>query len=224
MKVLVACEESQRVCLAFRERGFEAYSCDIKEQSGGYPAYHIQGDVLPLLDPHNVGFTVFTNTGKPVDLPDKWDIVIAHPPCTFLSDAAGSCISDKVHDIGYIKLRYQLRLQAALFFMQCYYAVADHVAVENPKGAISNAFRQPDQYINPSEFCTSIASEDFQRKRTGLWLRNLPPLVARFDFRPSVTWVDKVTKDRSTQRSKTFKPIAEAMAEQWGNYAIAQKL
>lgn len=125
MRVLVACEESQEVCKAFRVLGHEAYSCDIEPCSGGHPEWHIQGDVLPLLK-------------------EKWDLIIAHPPCTHLAVSGARWFAEK---------RADERQQAAIdFFMQFVNADCEHVAVENPVSIMSTQYRKPDQIIQPWMF------------------------------------------------------------------------
>lgn len=125
MRVLVACEESQEVCKAFRALGHEAYSCDIEPCSGGHPEWHIQGDVLPLLK-------------------EKWDLIIAHPPCTHLAVSGARWFAEK---------RADGRQQAAIdFFMQFVNADCEHIAVENPVSIMSTQYRKPDQIIQPWMF------------------------------------------------------------------------
>lgn len=194
MKVLVACEESQRVCIAFRERGHEAYSCDIQECSGGHPKWHIQGDVLPLLK-------------------EKWDLIIAHPPCTYLSNAGAKHLFKG----GVLNQdRYNKGMAAKNFFMQFYNCGCEKIAIENP--VPSKIFDLPkySQIIQPYWF-----GEPYQ-KRTCLWLRGLPLLTPTDlvdNAEPTTVsgnWYNKGGKERQKNRSKTFWGIARAMAEQWG--------
>lgn len=117
MKVLVACEESQRVCTAFREIGHEAYSCDIQECSGGHPEWHIHGDVLPLIN-GNCEFVTMDGTAHKID--GKWDLLIAHPPCTYLSNAGACRLYPKKGQID--RQRFQRGLNAKEFFMHFYNA------------------------------------------------------------------------------------------------------
>lgn len=134
MKVLVACEESQRVCIAFRERGHEAYSCDVQECSGGHPEWHIQSDVLPLLNGSGEEFKRYfeTQNGLTHLLPKKWDLIIAHPPCTYLSNVGSPHLFNKLdHSIKDID-RYNKGLEAKDFFMKFIKADCDRICVENP--------------------------------------------------------------------------------------------
>lgn len=139
MKVLVACEESQRVCTAFREKGHESYSCDIIDCSGGHPEWHIRQDVLPLLG----GRCEFcTCDGKVHRIDGKWDLIIAHPPCTYLSNAGACRLYPKKGLLD--KERYKKGLQAKDFFLKLYNADCKHICVENPMP--SKVFELP-QYI-----------------------------------------------------------------------------
>lgn len=223
MRVLIACEESQRVCTAFRQRGHEAYSCDIIDCSGGHPEWHIKQDVLPLLN-GNCRFT--TADGAEHTISSKWDLIIAHPPCTYLTVCA-----NKFYNINRYGQKAEKRLkdrEAAIeFFMKFVYADCEHVAIENPVGVISTRYRKPDQIIHPYFF-----GENFS-KSTCLWLKNLPKLKATnvVDKGEFVTfssgkkmpkWYSDLFKncktqtERSLMRSKTFQGVAKAMAEQWG--------
>lgn len=206
MRVLVACEESQRVCIAFREKGHEAYSCDILPCSGGHPEWHIQDDVLKHLG-------------------DNWDLVIAHPPCTYLTVAANKYYNvEKYGDKA--KKRLYERQKAIEFFMefvgQLFYC--DKVAIENPIGIMSTYYQKPTQIIQPYQFGHR------ERKATCLWLKGLPPLQptnivepdiikhpsGKTDSRLHYETFKLPAKERSKMRSKTFEGIAKAMAEQWG--------
>ena len=222
MKVLVACEESQEVCKAFRERGHEAYSCDIQECSGGHPEWHIQGDVLPLLD----GNCIFIDTRGGYHNVDKWDLIIAHPPCTYLTVSGNRWFNITKYGEA-AKQRYKDRYRAIVFFMQMMLANAEKVAVENPIGVMSGAYRNPDQIIQPYMFGHPT------RKATCLWLKGLPPLVPTEIVKPKIekhgfgSGID-MARDREGKilkwndprtaklRSKTFPGIAKAMADQWG--------
>lgn len=196
MKILCACEESQAVCIQLRLLGHEAYSCDIQECSGGYPDWHIKGDVIPLLS-------------------DNWDMIIAFPPCTYLTFAGNRHYS---HGDGFKK-----RLAAAEFFMKFVNAPCEHIAIENPVGYMNSCYRKPDQIIHPYMF-----GDPFM-KRTCLWLKNLPCLYPTDLLkRPEPEyiqsngkkryWVETVsTSDRQKIRSKTFPGIAAAMAYQFTN-------
>ena len=201
MKVLVACEESQEVCKAFRERGHEAYSCDIQECSGGHPEWHIMGDVLQYIN----GYCEFvTWGGVQVCIENQWDLVIAHPPCTDLAVSGARWFPEKQKDFRQQK--------ACVFFMQMMLNSADKVAVENPIGIMSNCYRKPDQIIQPWQFGHG------ETKATCLWLKNLPALKPTeiVEGREQYIWKLPPTADRAKLRSKTYPGIAKAMAEQWG--------
>lgn len=222
MKVLVACEESQRVCIAFREKGHEAYSCDIQECSGGRPEWHIPGDVLPILN----GNTKFiTQDGTLNEISGKWDMIIAHPPCTYLTVTGNRWFNIEKYGKKAIK-RYEQRKEAIQFFFRIVNANCDKIAIENPVGIMSTAWQKPTQIIQPYMF-----GEPFEKK-TCLWLKNLPKLNStklvippeRIKFKSGKTmpeWYAKLwalpKEEREKERSKTFIGIACAMAEQWGN-------
>ena len=206
MKILVACEESQTVCKAFREKGHEAYSCDILPCSGGHPEWHLQGDVLFYMHL-------------------KWDMMIAFPPCTYLTTSANRHFVNNPN-------RWKQRLDAILFVYQLMNVDIPLIALENPKGVISSYIRKPDQYIHPYQF------GDPEIKMTGLWLKGLPKLVPDRIIEPEyVLYRSKKTKsgfskygkitgsnpstnnpDNAKLRSKTYPGIARAMAEQWSNH------
>ena len=215
MKVLVACEESQRVCIAFRERGHEAYSCDIQPCSGGHPEWHIQGDCLAEI------------------ARGGYDLIIAHPPCTYLTNAATRSFSTRVTPAEKVIKRWEERAKAAVFFMRILESDCPRIAVENPVGFMNTAYRAPDQIIHPWMWASSESdTENYKTKRTCLWLKGLPPLKPNGLCKPPKNaemygrrkgsgkvknWCeDLVGKDRSKERSKTFWGVARAMAEQWG--------
>ena len=222
MKVLVACEESQRVCMAFREKGHEAFSCDIQECSGGHPEWHILGDVLPIL---NGNAKFITQDGKTHEISEKWDMIIAHPPCTYLTVTGNRWFNMEKYGEKAIK-RYEQRKEAIQFFFRIVNANCDKIAIENPIGIMSTVWEKPTQIIQPFMF-----GELFE-KRTCLWLKNLPKLNStklvippeRIKFKSGKTmpeWYAKLwhlpKEERERERSKTFIGIARAMAEQWGN-------
>ena len=202
MKILVACEESQAVTIELRRLGHEAYSCDIQECSGGHPEWHLQQDVTPLLK-------------------EKWDMIIAFPPCTHLA------VSGAAH---FARKRADGRQQQGIdFFMQFANADCPKIAIENPIGIMSSVWRKPDQVIQPWWFGDNVG------KSTCLWLKGLPQLKQEVTERPPVeyhTWTSKdgkqkrqelwfyqtrclPHKERGKAASKTFPGIARAMAEQW---------
>lgn len=225
MKVLVACEESQRVCTAFRERGHEAYSCDIIECSGGHPEWHIKGDALEILE----GGDIVTMDGICHNI-GKWDMLIAHPPCTYLSNVHTRGFSLRVTPPEKVVWRWIERAKSAVFFMRFIGADIPKICVENPVGFMNTAYRKPDMTIHPYMFADSTEdSENYVTKATCLWTKGLPNLktnglqkpnnaeiYGRFPSGKAKTWEDQVTKDRAKERSKTFPGIAKAMAEQWG--------
>lgn len=211
MKVLVACEESQAVCKAFRELGHEAYSCDIQPCSGGHPEWHIQGDVLPLLK-------------------EKWDLIIAHPPCTYLTKTGNRWFNEEKYGEKAVQ-RKILREEAASFFMRFVNADCARIAIENPVGYMSSYYKKPTQIIHPYYFAESQDDENCEKKFTCLWLKGLPPLKYKIRFEPRVIhyksngktdspWHMKTINlppdERAKARSKTFPGVAKAMAEQWG--------
>ena len=221
MRVLVACEESQRVCKAFRDRGHEAYSCDMQEPSGGHPEWHILGDCLKAIS--GGGMTI-TMDGS-VHVIDKWDLIIAHPPCTFLSNAGAARLYKVIDGETYIKRsRFEAGMDAKELFMEIYNADCEMIAIENP--VPSGVYRMPKytQVIQPYEYGHPYS------KRTCLWLKGLPELKPTNIVEPICSWVsggskkadgtpreNKGTKIRDSKtRSKTFEGIAKAMAEQWG--------
>lgn len=205
MRVLLACEESQAVCTEFRKRGHEAFSCDLLDCSGNHPEWHIKGDVLEIIK-------------------EEWDLMIGFPPCTHLAVSGSRHFKNKILD-G--------RQQDAINFFMCLVnAPINKIAIENPIGIMSSNYRKPDQIIHPYYFGDSFS------KSTCLWLKNLKPLTHIKEsplFPNEVTHVDKgefVTfssgkkmakwyndaagKKHGHIRSKTFKGIAAAMADQWG--------
>ena len=235
MKVLVACEESQEVCKAFRERGHEAYSCDLQDCSGGHPEWHIMGDVLQLL---NGDCSFITRGGQWVHIEGKWDLLIAHPPCTYLSNVATRQYSLKCRTPEQVITRWQERAKAAVLFMQMMLSNADRVCVENPVGFMNTAYRKANQIIHPYYFAEDENDkENYHEKRTCLWLKNLEPLK-RTNNLPTpppmyicqgkkskgkrIGWCEGMRNitggqsERAKARSKTFPGIAKAMAEQWG--------
>lgn len=232
MSALVACEESQRVTIELRKLGVEAYSCDIQDCSSGHPEWHHKGNVLPLLD----GDCTFTTVGgQTVSIEGKWDLIIAHPPCTYLSNVATRHHSLNCTPLEKINERTMERLDAARFFMRFATANCDHVVIENPVGIMNTVYRAPDQIIEPYQFAPSINSPEYVTKRTCLWLKDLPPLIVNALPRPNnhklfgtmpsgkaKTWEDSYAHS-AKERSKTFPGIARAMAEQWVDYIRKQQ-
>ena len=223
--VLVRCEESQRVALAFRERGFEAYSCDLKECSGGHPEIHIQQDVLPLIN----GDCEFTTVdGTKHNIKGHWDLLIAHPECTYLTLTGNRWFNvERYGDKA--RQRIKDREEAIEFFMKFANAECEHIAIENPLGCMSTRWRKPNQIVQPYMF------GDPYEKKTCLWLKGLPVLQPcnqveppeRVKFASGKTmpaWYAEAwhlpKEERSKLRSKTFPGIARAFAEQWGDFLL----
>ena len=218
MKVLIACEESQRVCIAFRKRGHEAFSCDIQEPSGGHPEWHILGDALRAIE----GGKVTTMDGQAHDI-GRWDLLIAHPPCTYLTLAGNKWFKHEFADR--FPDRQKQRKEAVEFFMAFANADCDRIAIENPVGIMSSQWRKPDQYIEPYMY------GDPEKKKTGLWLKGLPLLKPTNIVEPVIIhcksganeprWhietMHLPKEERSRVRSQTFPGIAEAMASQWSD-------
>jgi len=205
MKILIACEESQAVTKEFRKLGHEAYSCDIMECSGGHPGWHLMQDVTELLK-------------------QDWDMIIAFPPCTYLTVTGNRWFNIEKYGEKAIK-RHADRDEAVDFFMLLASANCEKIVIENPVGVMSSNWRKPDQIINPYQF------GDAFEKKTCLWLKGLQKLIQTCVVKPppraefasgrsmpvwyAESW--KLPKDeRAKLRSKTFPGIAKAMAEQWG--------
>ncbi len=219
MRVLVACEESQSVCVEFRRLGHEAYSCDIEPCSGGHKEWHIQNDVLPFLN-GNCEFRTADGTVHRID--GSWDMIIAFPPCTYMTKAGAVRMRVKGKIVWE---RYKKAMEAKSFFMMFYNAECPRIAIENPTPMGIVGLPTYDQAIQPYDFGHPYS------KRTCLWLKGLPPLFATeiiMDYEPYVNGGCKDVhgnyrlfqgrKERDKKiRSKTFPGIAKAMAEQWGN-------
>ena len=193
-KILVACEESQAVTIELRKLGHEAYSCDLEPCSGGHPEWHLQQDVTPLLK-------------------NKWDMIIAFPPCTYLSNAGARHLYPK----GILnRERYNKGLQAKEFFMMLYNANCPKIAIENPTPSKIYELPKHTQVIQPYQFGHPFS------KRTQFWLKGLPELKATDlievteSTKKAGNWFNKGGKDRQKNRAKTFPGIAKAIAEQWG--------
>jgi hypothetical protein len=231
INILVACEESQTVCKAFRKLGFNAFSCDILDSSGGHPEWHFKEDVFEVIK--NKGGTL--ENGEKHFLNSKWDMMVAHPPCTFLSVSGAKWFyhpEDKSLPVKQRRPhpkfpnRSKDRDEAAEFFMKLYNSDIEYIAVENPIGYMNTHFRKPDQIVQPFHF------GDQASKSTCLWLKNLPKLkptdiVDKGEFiefssgRRIPKWYsDGLTKTKSADerrkwRSKTFEGFANAIAVQW---------
>lgn len=238
MKILVACEESQAVTKELRRLGHEAYSCDIINCSGGHPEWHIHGDVLKVLNPYPIkidmntvknGIEFYTCNGQiPHTIWGRWDMIIAFPPCTYLTVAGNRWFNIEKYGEKAIQ-RHKDREEAIKFFMAFANADCERIAIENPVGIMSKAYRKPNQIIQPYQFGHNA------RKGTCLWLKGLPELqptdiVDPGEIKPGgysvgagadcardkngkiIAWNDPRT---AIIRSKTFPGVAKAMAEQW---------
>lgn len=210
MRVLIACEESQAITKEFRSIGIEAFSCDLLPCSGGHPEWHIQGDAIAE------------------SYSGKYDLMIAHPPCTFLAVSGAAWLYNK--DGSRNEKRWSDQADALEFVKKLMMAPIKHIAIENPVSVISTQIRKPDQIVHPWQF------GDEAEKTTCLWLKNLPHLkptkiVGKGEF---FEWTDKngvkkrqaqwffdalskakTPEERRTLRSKTFKGMAEAIVNQW---------
>lgn len=247
LRILVACEESQAVATAFRNKGHEAYSCDVIECSGGHPEWHIMQDVVPLLS----GDCEFkTMDGKTHRIDGEWGMIIAFPPCTHLAVSGAAWFAEKRAD--------GRQQQGIDFFMKFTNAKCKRIAIENPIGIMSKIYRKPDQIIQPWMFGHA------ESKATCLWLMGLPPLMATEIVVPE--WAVKADgtifvdgkgkrdspthyltgyprelsgaqkaqwerihgtpagKDRAKTRSKTYQGIARAMANSWGADIIDNRI
>ncbi len=236
LKVLIACEESQRVCTEFRRLGHIAYSCDILKCSGEHPEWHFNQDVLEVIKNH--GGTL--ETGEKIFIEGNWDLMIAHPPCTFLTVSGAIWFYHPEDRHLPVKQRRphpkfphraEDREKGAAFFIKLANANIEHIAIENPVGIMNTRYRKPDQIVQPFFF------GDKASKTTCLWLKNLPPLQKTNEVEPG-EWVNfksgkrmqkwytdalskaKTPEERRNLRSKTFPGFAKAMAEQWSEYII----
>ena len=220
MNILIACEESQAVCKAFREKGHNAFSCDIIDCSGGCPQWHIKQDVLPLL---NGDCSFYTEDMHKHYIKGKWDMIIAFPPCTRLCTTSQRWLY--FGDKKYRSQKIQEQQKAIVFFMRFALADCEKIVIENPQGIMSTAFRKPDCIYNPYDF-----EGETECKKTCLWLKGLPPLKptraiplpkqdrtrgifkSHFDGKV-IGWNNP---ECAKMRSKTPLGVAQAMAEQWG--------
>ena len=232
MIVLVACEESQVVCIEFRKLGHEAYSCDVLPCSGGHPEWHIRGDVLNVLGNTNcefgkkdaINFQTQDGTFKILGS-DSWDMIIAFPPCTYLSNAGACRLYPKKGELDID--RYSKGLEAKEFFMKIYNADCDKISIENPVSSLVFDMPKCTQEIQPYMFGHPFT------KKTRLWLKGLDDLKPTCVVTPTGPYVSSGTgrKDKSKYgesrrggaskaRSKTFSGISEAMAKQWSKSVL----
>ena len=216
LNILIACEESQAECEAFRNLGHNAYSCDIQPcRKGGHPEWHIHGDVTPLL----AGETDFTTSdGKKHHVP-FWHLIIAHPPCTFLCKLSSCQLykepTIRVHTVkGWKNVniqRWQNLKKGREFFFKCLAAKAPFVAVENPVPMKIAELPKPNAYACPSWFGVKYT------KKTCYWLKGLPPLMGGAEYPNPKSFVER---SRGKYRSRTFPQLAQAIAEQWSTYIL----
>lgn len=204
--VLIACEESQRECAAFRQLGHIAYSCDIQPCiKTGNPYWHIQGDVRPLLH----GDTAFNVQAGFIRCVPHWDLIIAHPPCTYLCKVSSPFM---VQNGVVNQARYAKMQEARDFFYECLNTTAaNYVAVENPLPMARAQLPKPSCYIQPSWFGEKYT------KKTLYWLRNLPPIFPELEYPNPKSFV---RSSRGKYRSRTFPNVANALARQWSDYIL----
>ena len=211
--ILVACEESQAITKEFRKLGHHAFSCDLQDCSGGHPEWHLKCDCLKVINLR------------------KWDLIIAHPPCTYLCVTGNRWFNvERYGDKA--RQRMRDRKEAILFFMDLVNAPCDHIAIENPIGIMSTVYKKPSQIIHPWEF------GDPYEKPTCLWLKGLPPLkythiVSKGEYitfpsgKRMPKWYKEIgdlpIRERGKLRSKTFPGIAKAIAEQWSEYLTKEE-
>lgn len=209
--VLIACEESQAECKAFRDLGHEAYSCDLQRCiRSGNPAWHIHGDCTPFLD----GLTTFTTQDGVQHSVPGWDLIICHPPCTYLCKVSSVQMVRWIDGEAWVnENRLQKMHKAAEFFHHCLNALATFVAVENPQPMARAGLPAPSFYACPSWFGVKYS------KKTLYWVHNLPPLVADIDY-PNPK--EFVRSSRGKYRSRTFPEMAKAIARQWSSYIVSE--
>lgn len=236
LNVLIACEESQRVCKEFRNLGHEAYSCDLQDETGGYAEWHIKQDCLEIIN-GNCDFT--TQDGTTHNIEGQWDLLICHPPCTYLTNGGAVRMFRKVikeyPPYGTFQMVNVERLKNGIlardFFMDMLKAQCKHVAVENPIPMSVYMLDKPTQIIQPYMF-----GEPYSKK-TGLWLRGLPPLFPTeilTEYHPFINggggrlerpnYKGQKFAEGSQKRSKTFVGIAKAMAEQWSDFILNKEI
>lgn len=218
LNIIIGCEESQAVTLAFRALGFNAYSCDLIECSGGRPDIHIKGDVFQAM---KAGWVTMQN-GDRVYI-EKWHAGIFFPTCTYLTVSANSWYKDQPPRKSGVLVgaaRRAAREEAIKFVLDIYNSDIEILGIENPIGCLSSRFRKPDQVLQPWMFGHG------ETKATCLWLKNLPTLTPTEIVEGRVQRLHLLPKtpDRAKLRSKTYAGIAKAMAEQWGFYLQCMEL
>lgn len=241
-KVLIACEESQAICAAFRNMGIEAYSADIQECSGGHPEWHILGDVLPILNGH-CKFQTMDGQIRKID--NEWDLIIAHPPCTYLTSAGTRHFSLKCNPEQKVREREKKREDAFQFFLEFTKTNCKKVVIENPVGYVNTHWKKSTQIIHPYYFANSNKDEEnYVQKRTCLWIKGLPELQRTNNLEKpepkyicqgekckgkAIGWCEGIKgthggqEGRAKARSKTFSGIAKAIAEQYGKILLEEE-
>ena len=217
MNIIIGCEESQAVCVEFRKLGHNAFSCDLQKCSGGHPEWHFKMDIFKAI---NAGVLI-TESGESVFI-DKWDAMIGHPDCTYLTVSANKWIKDQPKRksgalVG--EARREARREAIEFFMKMWNCGIEKIALENPIGCMSSVFRKPNQVKQPWMFGHG------ETKATCLWIKGFPNLKSTDIVSERVQKLHLLppSKDRAKLRSKTYVGIARAMAEQWGGKIIENK-
>lgn len=225
MKVLIACEESQAVTIELRKLGWEAYSCDILECSGNHPEWHICEDVVPLVN-GNCAFKTMDGVEHTID--GRWDLLIAFPPCTYLTNTGNRWFNVERYGEKAVQ-RWRDRKEAIKFFMVFANADCDRIIIENPIGVMSTEWRKPDQIIHPYYFAESEDDENCERKATCLWMYGVSPLTYEIKYQPRIIhykngkgtdspWhmatMSLPPAERARARSKTYPGVAKAIATQ----------
>lgn len=238
-KVLLACEESQAVTIEMRKIGIEAYSCDILPCSGGHPEWHIQGNVFNVLNPENDGELTaisFWTMDDEIHIFDKWDMIIAFPPCTYLTATGNRWFNIERYGEKAIERAKQREL-AVQFVEKIWNAKCENIVIENPVGYLNTHFNKPTQIIHPYYFADFDGDENCERKATCLWIKGkMPPLTRTNNTAQPRIIVYKNGKgtdspwhlntiglppaERAIARAKTFPGVAKAMSDQWGRLLL----
>lgn len=209
LHVLIACEESQAECIAFRSLGHIAFSCDVQKcKPSGHPEWHVHGDCTPLLRGQRK-FT--TQDGQDHEVPG-WDLIICHPPCTYLCKVSSVHLIRRTPEGTFInKDRWAKMIAGAAFFRKCLNAKAPYVAVENPLPMRRANLPAPDFFADPSWFGVKYT------KKTLYWVKNLPPLMPELQYPNPKSFV---LSSRGKYRSRTFPEMAMAIAKQWSEFIL----
>lgn len=209
MNVLICCEESQTSTIVFRKLGYNAYSCDIQYCSGGFPEWHIQGDCIPLI---NGSCSFITCDGVSHYINGTWDLIIAHPPCTYLSKAGATSMFPRLHVLNYD--RYKKAIAGKAFFMSIFNANCSHICIENPVPLRIVGLPDYSQMIQPYMF-----GEPYSKK-TYLWTKGLPLLQPTNILSDYVSYIS-VCSSSAKMRSKSFVGIAKAFASQYSDAVLS---